>query len=235
MVHIPGVRHKAPDAVSHHPTGSTNPDLLPLPDDIATIKIPTSFFPFDPTMHPILAGICCEELPLESCSHQIDDKLTSSAVSALSTMAITWDRVKLATTSDKDLTQLVSIIVWIPTVYHLPYISITSSANTYIQLMESYFTRTTSSYHLHYGNIYWLSSTQPTRVSLQRQLVQNHLFFGQALPLPSQPYEQTAVTVTPWHLHSPVLHHSHPPHQHTHSRVFVLTFSNIRASIISSW
>ena len=110
MVHISGVHHKVLDAVSHHPTGSTNPDLLPLPDDIAAVKNPTSFFPFDPTMHPFLAGICCEELPQESCSHKIDDKLTSSAVSALSTMAITWDRVKLAITSDKDLIQLVSII-----------------------------------------------------------------------------------------------------------------------------
>ena len=35
---------------------------------------------------------------------------TSSPVSALSTMATTWDRVKLATTSNKDLNRLVSII-----------------------------------------------------------------------------------------------------------------------------
>ena len=35
MVHIPGVRHKAADAVSRHPTGTTKPDLLVLPDDIA--------------------------------------------------------------------------------------------------------------------------------------------------------------------------------------------------------
>ena len=33
MVHIPGVRHKAADAVSCHPTGTTKPDLLVLPDD----------------------------------------------------------------------------------------------------------------------------------------------------------------------------------------------------------
>ena len=106
----PRVRHKAPDAVSRHPTGSTDPDLLPLPDDIAAVEKPTRFLQFDPTMHPILAGIHCEEPPLESNPHEINDKLTSSAVSALSTMAITWDRVKLATTSDKDLTQLVLII-----------------------------------------------------------------------------------------------------------------------------
>ena len=65
-------------------------------------------------------------------------------------------------------------------------------------------------------------------------VMQNHLFFDKALPLPSQPYEQTAVTVTPWHLRSPLLHHSHPSHQYTHYRVFVLTFSSIRVSIISS-
>ena len=52
---------------------------------------------------------------------------------------------------------------------------------------------------------------------------------------PSQPYKQTAVTATAWRPHSLVLHHSHPPHHYTHSRVFVLTFSNTRASIISSW
>lgn len=35
MVHIPGVRHKAADAVSHHPTGPTQPDMMILPDDVA--------------------------------------------------------------------------------------------------------------------------------------------------------------------------------------------------------
>ena len=35
MVHIPSVRHKAADAVSRNPTGTTKPDLLVLPDDIA--------------------------------------------------------------------------------------------------------------------------------------------------------------------------------------------------------
>ena len=99
MVHIPGVFHKASDAVLHNPSGSTIPDLLPLPDDIAAIKNPTRFL-----------GIHCKERPLESCSHEIYDKLTSSTVSALSTMAITWDGVKLVTTSDKDLTQLVSVM-----------------------------------------------------------------------------------------------------------------------------
>ena len=109
-VHIPGVRHKAADAVSRHPTGSTNPDLLPLTHDLATIDNPINLLPLDPTLHSIMASIRCEEPPLDSWSHDIDNQLTSSTVSALSTMATTWDSVKLATTSDKDLNQLVSII-----------------------------------------------------------------------------------------------------------------------------
>ncbi|KAK3731603.1 hypothetical protein QZH41_004849 [Actinostola sp. cb2023] len=81
MIHIPGVQHKAADAVSRHPTGSTNPDLLKLTDDIAAIDL---------TLHSIMAGTRCNEPQLESCSHEIDNQLTSSAVSALSTLAITW-------------------------------------------------------------------------------------------------------------------------------------------------
>ena len=79
MVHIPGVRHKAADAISRHPTGTTTPDMLILPDDIAAATAA-------PAVLPQLAS------------------------SALSTMAVTWDRVKLATTSNGDMTQLLDII-----------------------------------------------------------------------------------------------------------------------------
>ena len=36
--HIPGVQHKAADAVSRKPAGSINPDIMPLDDDIASIR-----------------------------------------------------------------------------------------------------------------------------------------------------------------------------------------------------
>ena len=52
MVHIPGVRHKAADAVSRHPTGPINPSMMPLPDDIAasgTSAIPSVLNPFTPS------------------------------------------------------------------------------------------------------------------------------------------------------------------------------------------
>ena len=48
MVHIPGIQHKAVDAVSLHPTDPTHPDMMLLPDDIAASgasAIPSLFAP----------------------------------------------------------------------------------------------------------------------------------------------------------------------------------------------
>lgn len=110
MVHVPGVKHKAADAVSHRPTGPTNPDMLTAPDDVAATSDSIITHPLDPFGRPFLAGIRCKEPSSTSCSSTIDDQLVSSASSTLSTMAVTWDRVKLATTSDKEMVQVVSII-----------------------------------------------------------------------------------------------------------------------------
>ena len=106
MVHIPGVRHKAADAVSRHPTGTTKPDLLVLPDDIAATAALAALPQLDAPGHSLLAGICENEPQPRICSITItDDQLTSSASSTLNTMAVTWERVKLATTSNRDMTQ----------------------------------------------------------------------------------------------------------------------------------
>lgn len=109
MVHIPGVRHKAADAVSRYPTGSKLPELLHLPDDVASTSDSAS------SLHTIfensfLAGIRCTEPASASCSSAIDAQLISSAVSTLTTMAVTWEKVKLASASDKDMVQLISTI-----------------------------------------------------------------------------------------------------------------------------
>ena len=110
MVYIPGVRHKPADAVSRHPTGPKTPEMLILPDDIAT----TSDSPTPPPPHPyqcsFLDHIRCVEPRLASCSLAIHDQLASSALSALCTIAVTWDRVKVATASDHDMVHLMSII-----------------------------------------------------------------------------------------------------------------------------
>ena len=107
IVHIPGVRHKAADAVSRHPTGTANPDMLTLPDDVAATE---THLPVDLIGHPFLANIRIHEPPHDSCSSSLDDELASSASSTLSTMAVTWDKVKLATTSDPELSTLTTII-----------------------------------------------------------------------------------------------------------------------------
>ena len=108
MVHIPGVQHKAADAVSHHHTGPINPDMMPLLDDIAasgTSAIPTVF---NPSGHSFLTGIRCREPPAPYTT--IDDELASLVSSSLNTLAITWDHIKVATASDTNMAQLISII-----------------------------------------------------------------------------------------------------------------------------
>ena len=114
MVHIPGVRHKAAGAVSRHPTGATKSDLLVLPDDIAAATAAMAILlQLDTSGRSILTGIRHSEPSPGTCSITIDDQLASSAPSAssaLSTMAVTWERVKLATTSNGDMTQLIDII-----------------------------------------------------------------------------------------------------------------------------
>ena len=101
------MRHKAADAVSPHPSGTANPDMLTLPDDIAATEM---HLPVDLIGHPFLANIRIQEPPHDSCSSSLDDELASSASSTLSTMAVTWDKVKLATTSDPVLSTLTTII-----------------------------------------------------------------------------------------------------------------------------
>ena len=75
MVHVPGVRHTAADAVSRHPTGAS--DQLVLPDDIATI-VPA---------HNVLAAI-------RSYHHQDAEICSQSNQSAQVIESVTWDDVK---------------------------------------------------------------------------------------------------------------------------------------------
>ena len=110
IVHIPGLRHKAADAVSRHPTGPTNPDRLHLSDDIAAICNNEIPLPMSIMGQSFLAGIRCHETRQEPCSQPLDTQLAAAAASTLRAMAVTWDRVKLETTSDTTLSQLVTII-----------------------------------------------------------------------------------------------------------------------------
>ena len=108
MIHIPGVKHKAPDAVSRHPTGPTNPDKMILPDDIAVTTHLQTTFPLHHLSRSTLAGIRRKAPPPQQLTTY--DVLASSATATLKTMAVTCDRVRLATTSDQDMIQLISFI-----------------------------------------------------------------------------------------------------------------------------
>ena len=107
MIHTPGVWHKAVDALSWHPTGPTNPDIPLLPENIATIGTSNHLPPTSLIGHSFLASICTKEQPQDSWSYSIDDGLVSSASS---TLAVTWERVKLETIGDPDLHTLITII-----------------------------------------------------------------------------------------------------------------------------
>ncbi len=96
IVHIPGVKHRAADCVSRHPIG--DPDKLKLPDDVATIS---QHHPLSPIRSPAPDNIPMEEVMIAA--------LTSSLASITLT-AVTWDRVRTATTSDADMSMLVDMI-----------------------------------------------------------------------------------------------------------------------------
>ena len=107
MEHVPGIRNKAADAVSRHPTGPLNPDKLVPPDDIASYHDTNIPFPFTENAQDILSNIRCPESPPNPVT---DTEIALSASSALGNVAITWDRVKLATASDTTMNQLISTI-----------------------------------------------------------------------------------------------------------------------------
>ena len=99
IIHVPGAKHKAADAMSRHPSGPQNPDMMKLPDDIAPIN----------AMHTFLAGI--RQQDNYSYTEDTDDETLGSAVHALNSItSVTWDRVRQATASDDTMNLLLSTI-----------------------------------------------------------------------------------------------------------------------------
>ena len=88
-------------------TGPLNPDKLVLPDDIVSYHDTNIPFPFTENAQDILCNIRCPESPPNPVT---DTEIALSASSALGNVAITWDRVKLATASDATMNQLISTI-----------------------------------------------------------------------------------------------------------------------------
>ena len=92
MIHLPGVRNKAADEISRHPSKAPG-EPIHLPDDVATIHSSTAIFPSDHT------------------SATADEGLQLAAVSSLSTFkAVTWDAVQQTTNSDPTMLSLLKRI-----------------------------------------------------------------------------------------------------------------------------
>ncbi len=107
MVHIPGVKHRAPDALSQHPTGDCQPPLMVLHDDIHSVQHETAFPPLHIPTH-LIAGVCTED---QICSARMEDQLLKSLQHSLhSTHVVSWEEVQTATSSDDDMLLLLSTI-----------------------------------------------------------------------------------------------------------------------------
>jgi len=107
IIHVPGARHRAADAVSRHPTGE--PENMVLIDDIASISQATTTTLNLPTLTHISNYMSADE-PDNGIT---ESGLYTSAVSSINSstlQCITWDRVRTASAGDEDIFQLVKLI-----------------------------------------------------------------------------------------------------------------------------
>ena len=103
VVHVPGIRHSAADAISRHPVGV--PTQLDLPDDVATTTSQTQPPPTPTLPHPFIAAIRTPRSETETCTHN-----APSSPSAEVIQSITWDMVRVATSSDPTMVKLLETI-----------------------------------------------------------------------------------------------------------------------------
>ena len=107
IIHIPGVRNKAADAISRYLAGTTAPERLVLPDDIAFADTSPSAYEIQ---HTFLSGIRIKELEHHN-HNECDEEAKQSTMAKLESLqAVTWHHTKQETASDANMHQLVSII-----------------------------------------------------------------------------------------------------------------------------
>ena len=100
IVHIPGMRNKAADAMSRRPVGTTRPPLMDLPDDkVAVVTHPP------PSTHIDVLSLLRQAEP-EDGDDAEGDNLAWCAAGLESLRSVTWDRVREATSSDGDMCTL---------------------------------------------------------------------------------------------------------------------------------
>ena len=107
VTHIPGIKHKAADATSRHPVSEAIKLLLP--DDVALLEDISD--PLSRKEHRLafLNAISIAETSPSYDDHESSlQQFTVAAINSL--QSVTWTRVRLATASNDDMNQLLSII-----------------------------------------------------------------------------------------------------------------------------
>ncbi|XP_041472552.1 uncharacterized protein LOC121421818 [Lytechinus variegatus] len=104
MFHVPGVRHRATDCLSRHPTGKA--EKLHLPDDVAMVDVVPLSFLHSPSL---MGGLRTSDPSTDS----VEVCTLSSAMCALDSIhlkSVTWDRMRSATASDDNMQTLLDLI-----------------------------------------------------------------------------------------------------------------------------
>jgi hypothetical protein len=101
MVYISGVKHKATDAISRKPSGSINPPMMTLPDDVDTSMIKDDLNAFK---------VFLSALRVENKSKSMIEDLSIATNALDSIQVVTWEKVKQVTSTDPDMESLLSFI-----------------------------------------------------------------------------------------------------------------------------
>ena len=99
LIHIPGVKNKASDCMSRSPTGSPWPKKYHLEDDNDSVM----YLGNSDTLMSLR-----NQAPIDNL---MDCEIEHAASASLDDLqSVTWDRVQVATSSDKNLTQLINML-----------------------------------------------------------------------------------------------------------------------------
>ena len=107
MIHVSGVKNKAPPTLSRHPTSDTQPPKMVLRDDVCNIRESTTIPPL-PIPINLIAGVCTDD---QLHAIKMENQLQEPLISALhSTHIVDWEQLQIVTSSDENFLLLLSAI-----------------------------------------------------------------------------------------------------------------------------
>ena len=110
MIHVPGAKHRAADAVSRKPISDS--EQMKLIDDIAVINEDhehSEHISLQDIRHNFLSTIMISEQSANDSDISIQ-LAAASSITNLGLQSVTWDSVRIATNSDEDMIKLAEIV-----------------------------------------------------------------------------------------------------------------------------